>query len=186
MDNTGLWRLSWTPRRTPTCNSEFWPTGRTLSIDLRNRRLDLQLTATVTATAATNGIRQRTQTLALFMATWGYVRPDSIKSGRSEAGVRSVRSSPAGSHAGSHRDERPSGIPDEDEQRAGTRPRSRTVLNGFGCPHMELRIRRLGVRVPPSAPPKPHAEALPGRRHAAGIWRYPYNHPYSYRDASQL
>ena len=45
-----------------------------------------------------------------------------------------------------------SGIPDCHEQRTGTRPRSRTDLNGSGCPHMELRIRRLGVRVPPSAP----------------------------------
>ena len=28
------------------------------------------------------------------------------------------------------------------EQRVGTRPRSRTDLNGYGCPDMELRIRR--------------------------------------------
>jgi hypothetical protein len=30
------------------------------------------------------------------------------------------------------------GIPDAHEQRAGTHPRSRTDLNGSGCPHMEL------------------------------------------------
>jgi hypothetical protein len=34
----------------------------------------------------------------------------------------------------------------------GPIPRSRTVLNGSGRPHWNLRIRRLGVRVPPSAP----------------------------------
>ena len=47
-----------------------------------------------------------------------------------------------GRHAGSHRGERPIGIPDGHEQRVGMRPRSRTDLNGAGCPHMELRIRR--------------------------------------------
>ena len=87
-----------------------------------------------------------------------------------------------GSHAGSHRDEQPRGSPDSHGQRVSTRPRSRTDLNGSGRQHMELRIspwyryaapywrvnpppygllvsesvylrvRRLGVRVPPSAP----------------------------------
>ena len=56
------------------------------------------------------------------------------------------------SHAGSHSDERPSSSPDSPEQRAAARPRSRTDLNGSGRPHAYLRIRRLGVRVPPSAP----------------------------------
>jgi hypothetical protein len=46
----------------------------------------------------------------------------------------------AGSHAGSHADGRHSGSPERREQRAGTRPRSRTDLNGSGCPHRELRI----------------------------------------------
>jgi len=54
---------------------------------------------------------------------------------------------PLGSHARSHRGEQPSGIPDEDEQRAGTRPRSRTDLNGSGCPDIELRIRRSSQRL---------------------------------------
>ena len=81
-------------------------------------------------------------------------------------GGRSVAGEPGGVRpllTGSHRDERPSGIPDGHEQRAGTRPRSRTDLNGSGYPHMELRIRRLGVRVPPSAPMYPQVKAsLPG------------------------
>src|SRR2546430_140548 len=50
------------------------------------------------------------------------------------------RPSLTGSHAGSHRGERLSEIPDSPEQRAETSPRSRTDLNGSGCPHMELRI----------------------------------------------
>ena len=58
----------------------------------------------------------------------------------------STRPSLTGSHAGSHRGERLSGIPDGHEQRAGTRPRSRTDLNGSGHPHMELRIRRSSLR----------------------------------------
>jgi hypothetical protein len=66
----------------------------------------------------------------------------------------------AGSHAGSHGDERPSTSSDSRGQRAGTRPRSRTDLNGSGCPHGYLRIRRLGVRVPPSAPMYPQVKAL--------------------------
>ena len=33
-------------------------------------------------------------------------------------------------------------------------------MNGFGCPHRNLRIRRLGVRVPPSAPSFPQADTL--------------------------
>ena len=45
-----------------------------------------------------------------------------------------------GSHAGSHVGGQPPGNPDEHEQRVGTRPRSRTDLNGCGCPHMELRV----------------------------------------------
>jgi hypothetical protein len=49
-----------------------------------------------------------------------------------------------------------------------------------------LRIRRLGVRVPPSAPPKRLVVALPGRGRAADARRHPYKNPYSYRDASQL
>ena len=67
------------------------------------------------------------------------------------AGEPAARPSLTGSHAGSHRGERPSGIPDGHEQRAGTKPRSRTDLNGSGCRYGNLRIRRLGVRVPPSA-----------------------------------
>ena len=58
----------------------------------------------------------------------------------------------AGSHGGSHADERLRVSADLREQRAGTRPRSRTVLNGSGRPRGYLRIRRLGVRVVRSAP----------------------------------
>ena len=50
------------------------------------------------------------------------------------------RSKPAGSHAGSHRGEQPSGNPDQHGQRARTCPRSRPDLNGSGRPDMELRI----------------------------------------------
>jgi hypothetical protein len=46
-----------------------------------------------------------------------------------------------GSHAGSHTDEQPRDAPDPRGQPGGTGPRSRTDLNGSGCPHMELRIR---------------------------------------------
>jgi hypothetical protein len=49
----------------------------------------------------------------------------------------------SGSHAGSHTDEQPSDDPDPPGQREEASPRSRTGLNGSGCPHMELRIRRL-------------------------------------------
>jgi hypothetical protein len=68
------------------------------------------------------------------------------ENGRSSTADRKARSSPIGSHAGSHADEQPSGDPDEYEQRDGTRPRSWTDLNRSGYPHMELRIRRLGGR----------------------------------------
>ncbi len=51
---------------------------------------------------------------------------------------------------------------------------------------MFLRIRRLGVRVPPSAHADSLVAALPRRRYAAGVQRRPCNCPYSYRDASQL
>jgi hypothetical protein len=54
----------------------------------------------------------------------------------------------AGSHAGSHADERPSSSPDSREQRAAARPRSRTHLNGSGCPYGYLRIRRLYTGFP--------------------------------------
>jgi hypothetical protein len=43
-------------------------------------------------------------------------------------------------------------------------------------PHADLRIRRLGVRVPPSAPPSPQVDALSAlrpaypRHHLAGFW----------------
>ena len=60
---------------------------------------------------------------------------------RSRAPVR-------GSHAGSHTDERLSRSPASHEQRPRTRPRSRTNLNGSGCPHRELRIRRPGGSSP--------------------------------------
>src|SRR5208337_906083 len=72
---------------------------------------------------------------------------DNVRGGR----VR-LSGVPAGSHAGSHRGEQPSKTSDLREQRAGTPPRPRTVLNGSGCPYRYLRIRRLGVRVPPSPP----------------------------------
>jgi hypothetical protein len=58
---------------------------------------------------------------------------------------------PAGSHVGSHADEQPSEAPDLHEQPEERSPRLRTDLNRSGRPDMELRIRRLGVRVPPSA-----------------------------------
>src|ERR1700760_715375 len=57
-----------------------------------------------------------------------------------------------GSHAGSHTDEQPSDDPDPPGQPEETSPRSRTDLNGAERPHRHLRIRRLEVRVPPSAP----------------------------------
>src|SRR5689334_7535892 len=57
-----------------------------------------------------------------------------------------------GSHAGSHTDGQPWDAPDRREQRGEISRRSRTVLNGAGRPRGHLRIRRLGVRVPPSAP----------------------------------
>jgi hypothetical protein len=75
----------------------------------------------------------------------------SLKAGGPQPADWSASCSGTGSHAGSHPGERPSGIPNGHEQREGTRPRSRTDLNRSGRPHMELRIRRLGVRVPPSA-----------------------------------
>src|SRR5580704_367998 len=46
----------------------------------------------------------------------------------------------AGSHAGSHTDEQPSGATDSPEQREAACPTSRTDLNGSGCPHGYLRI----------------------------------------------
>ena len=52
-----------------------------------------------------------------------------------DALVDSRHTQATGSHAGSHRGERPSGIPDGHEQRTGTRPRSRTDLNGSGRPY---------------------------------------------------
>ena len=58
---------------------------------------------------------------------------------------------PAERAAGSHADEQSWDDPNRPGQPAVTSPRSRTDLNGSGCPHMDLRIRRLGVRVPPSA-----------------------------------
>jgi hypothetical protein len=57
-----------------------------------------------------------------------------------------------GSHAGSHTDERPRDSQDLRGQPALSRPKSRTDLNGPGCLHGNLRIKRLGVRIPPSAP----------------------------------
>ena len=66
----------------------------------------------------------------------------------------------AGGHAGSHTDEQPSDVSDPLVQPGETSPRSRTDLNGSGCPHRNLRIRRLGVRVPPSAPMFSQARAL--------------------------
>ena len=57
-----------------------------------------------------------------------------------------------GSHAGSHTDERPCDSPNSRGQRTRTHPRSRTDPNWRGCLYRNLRIRRLGVRVPPSAP----------------------------------
>ena len=47
----------------------------------------------------------------------------------------------AGSHAGSHADERPSSSSDLHEQRARTRPRSRTDLNGSGSPYGSYKTR---------------------------------------------
>ena len=48
----------------------------------------------------------------------------------------------AGSHAGSHTDERPCDSPDSRGRRTRTHPRSRTDPNGRGCLHRNLRIRR--------------------------------------------
>ena len=52
-----------------------------------------------------------------------------------------ARAAWAGSHAGSHADERPCSSPDGCEHRAATNPRSRTDLNRAGCPHRNLRIK---------------------------------------------
>jgi hypothetical protein len=57
-------------------------------------------------------------------------------------------------------DEQPSVAPDPPGQPAETSPRSRTDLNGSGCPRRYLRIKRLGVRVPPSAPQSPQVRAI--------------------------
>ncbi len=46
------------------------------------------------------------------------------------------------------------------DSRWGTSPRSRTDLNGPGLQYGHLRIRRLGVRVPPSAPQSPQVKTL--------------------------
>ncbi len=54
------------------------------------------------------------------------------------------------SHARSHTDEQPSDDPDRVGRPGETSPRSRTDLNGAGRLHGYLRVRRLGVRVPPS------------------------------------
>jgi len=58
----------------------------------------------------------------------------------------------AGSQSGSHSRGRLAGTPDGNERPAAMRPRSRTDLNTYARPRGYLRIRRLGVRVPPSAP----------------------------------
>ena len=70
---------------------------------------------------------------------------------RSSRGGAEARSAPAGSQAGSHTDERLPGSTDFNGQPTRTPPRSRTDLNGPGCLQRNLRIRRLRVRVPPSA-----------------------------------
>ena len=73
-------------------------------------------------------------------------------------------------------DEQPSDDPDPPGQPGETSPRSRTDLNGSGRPHGYLRIRRLGVRVPPSALMFSQAGALVTRRpvrcrsHLAAFW----------------
>jgi hypothetical protein len=87
-------------------------------------------------------------------------------------------SSATGSHAGSHRPERPSGIPDGHEQCQGTRPRSRTDLNESGYPHRNLRIRRAysckaGAAAPNPAcmaPVAPLFHPLPSYADAAGSY----------------
>ena len=75
------------------------------------------------------------------------------------AGEPAARPSLTGSHAGSHRGERPSGIPDGHEQRAGTKPRSRTDLNGSGCRYGNLRICEVG-----GSSPSERATVSPARR----------------------
>ena len=61
--------------------------------------------------------------------------------------IRGPAERAAGSHAGSHTDEQPSHDPDPPGQPEGTSPRSRTDLNGTGCPYGNLRIRTLGVQI---------------------------------------
>ncbi len=89
-----------------------------------------------------------------------------------------MHSSPTtnGSHAGSHTDEQPSEASDPSGQPEETRPRSRTDPYGTGRRYGNLRIRRLGVRVPPSALIFPQARALffkVGREFGSwcGVWR---------------
>ena len=60
--------------------------------------------------------------------------------------------------AGSRTDEQPSDAPDPPVQPGETSPRSRTDLNGYGCPHRNLRISRSGACAwkggwPPPNPP---------------------------------
>jgi len=64
----------------------------------------------------------------------------------SSPGADCQTSSTTGSHAGSHTDERHLDSPDFHRQPTGTRPRSRTDLNGSGRLHMEGR-KHAGGRV---------------------------------------
>ncbi len=107
--------------------------------------------------SATRGAGRRT--VAVWVAV--HRRPVPFSAGQSGAPVqlepigttqtRAANAVGRGGQAGSHHNEQPRGVPDLHGQRAATWPRSRTGLNGSGCRYGNLRIRRLGVRVPPSA-----------------------------------
>jgi hypothetical protein len=73
--------------------------------------------------------------------------------------------SQASSAKGSHGNERLPECLDVPGQPTGTRPRSRTDLNQPGSRYGDLRIRRLEVRVPPSAQPSTQLSAL-----SPGFW----------------
>ena len=59
-----------------------------------------------------------------------------------------------------------------------------TRYRGISAGREALRTRRLGVRVPPSAPTEPQVAALPGRHHGTEVLCHPYSSGMraSYRD----
>jgi hypothetical protein len=68
------------------------------------------------------------------------------------------------------------------ENQRPAKARARGVTDG----QQRLRIRRLGVRIPPSALRKFLVVGLPGARVGARGGRHPYKNPYSCRDDHHL